>query len=151
MCSFWGTEGSNPSPSAIKILKLLALDYGLKRVGVAVGDTDLKIAMPECVLENNAKLKEKIVQMVKSKNVEKVIVGLPLTPSGKEGERAKKVREFVKELKELLPHIPVEMHDERYTTQEALRRLIGVNSKKKKKILDAISAQIILEEYIQSL
>jgi len=132
-------------------LKLLALDYGLKRVGVAVGDTDLKIAMPECVLENNAKLKEKIVQMVKSKNVEKVIVGLPLTPSGKEGERAKKVREFVKELKELLPHIPVEMHDERYTTQEALRRLIGVNSKKKKKILDAISAQIILEEYIQSL
>jgi putative Holliday junction resolvase len=129
-------------------LKVLAIDFGLRRVGVAVGDTELGIAVPAGVLPNNGKLIEKIAEIVREKGVEKVVVGLPLTPSGREGERAKAVREFISKLRATLPNLPVETWDERYTTQEAERRLSHLRPSRRKNLLDAVSAQVILEEYL---
>ena len=127
-------------------MKVLSIDYGEKRVGLAVGDTELKIAVPKGVIKNDDRLLERIRSTALESGVKKVIVGLPLTPSGREGQRAKAVRDFVGRLKELLPGIEVLLWDERYTTQEALRR-VG----KRSEDLDAIAAQIILEEYLSSL
>ncbi len=127
-------------------MKVLSIDYGGRRIGVAVGDTDLGIAVPKCVIENDNRVLERIKSLIEESKVGKVVVGLPLTPSGKEGQRAREVREFVEKLRERLPDLEVVLWDERYTTQEALRR-VG----KHREDLDAVAAQIILEEYLQSL
>lgn len=127
-------------------MKVLSIDYGGRRIGVAVGDTELGIAVPKCVIKNDKRVLERIKSLIEESKVGKVVVGLPLTPSGKEGQRAREVREFVEKLRERLPDLEVVLWDERYTTQEALRR-VG----KHREDLDAVAAQIILEEYLQSL
>ena len=127
-------------------MKVLSIDYGEKRVGLAVGDTELKIAVPKGVLKNDRRIFERIKSVVEDSRVGRIVVGLPLTPSGKEGQRAKEVRSFVKKLREHLPDVEILLWDERYTTQEALRRLGRPG-----KDLDAVAAQVILEEYLHSL
>lgn len=131
-------------------MKVLAVDFGTKRVGIAVGDTELGIAVPKGVLKNDQHLIDKLLEIIHSAKVERVVVGLPLTPSGKEGERAKLVREFVDKLRDKLQDVEIELLDERYTSMEAERRLKNLPPKKRKEILDALSAQIILEDYLQS-
>ncbi|RLJ70647.1 putative Holliday junction resolvase [Hydrogenivirga caldilitoris] len=131
-------------------MKILAIDFGTKRVGIAVGDTELGIAVPKGVLKNDQYLIDKLLEIIHSAKVERVVVGLPLTPSGKEGERAKLVREFVDKLRDKLQDVKIELLDERYTSMEAERRLKNLPPKKRKEILDALSAQIILEDYLQS-
>lgn len=130
-------------------MKVLSIDYGSKRVGLAVGDLSLRIAVPKGTLKNNSRLFEELKRIVRESKVEKIVVGLPLTPSGKEGQRAREVRAFVERLSRELPHIDIVLWDERYTTQEAHRRLRG--KKFEKEHIDALSAQIILEEFLESL
>lgn len=130
---------------------MLALDFGLKRIGTAVGDTELRIVVPGKILSNDSRLMERITDLVRSRGIGRIVVGMPLTPSGKEGERAKRVKAFVEDLKRALPDVPVETWDERYTTQEAERRLADLPPARRKKLLDSVSAQIILEEYLNSL
>lgn len=127
-------------------MKVLSIDYGGRRIGLAVGDTELKIAVPKCVIKNDKHVFELLGSIIEDSRVERLVVGLPLTPSGREGQRAVEVREFVKKLKERFPGLEVVLWDERYTTQEALRR-IGRPGKD----VDAVAAQVILEEYLQSL
>ena len=126
-----------------KALKVLAIDYGSKRVGLAVGDTELKVATPKGVLKNTHDLLDRLRDIVIKSEVGLVVVGLPLTPSGKEGLRAMEVKRFVSELKKALAGVEVVLWDERYTTYEARQRM-----GRKGKDLDAISALIILEEYL---
>ncbi|WP_457601349.1 Holliday junction resolvase RuvX [Hydrogenivirga sp.] len=132
-------------------MKVIAIDYGLKRVGLAVGDTELGLAVPKAVLKNDARLIDRIREVVEETGAEKVVVGLPLTPSGREGERARLVKEFVERLREDLRHVDIELWDERYTTLAAQDRLRHLNPKKRKQLLDSVSAQLILEEYLKSL
>ena len=131
-------------------MKVLAVDYGTKRVGLAVGDENLKIVSPKGVIKSE-KAVEKIKEIVKESNVGKIILGFPLTPSGKEGQRAKLVKRFYEELKKELPEVEIILWDERWTTQEALRRLEGLSPKKKKELKDVIAAMVILEEYFDSI
>ena len=131
-------------------MKIIAIDFGTKRVGLAIGDTDLGIAVPKGVLRNDANLLDRIEDIVRSKGVNKVVVGLPLTPSGREGERAKLVREFAEALRKRLKDVDIEFWDERYSTMEAESRLRDLPPRKRREVLDAISAQIILEEYLHS-
>lgn len=127
-------------------MKVLSIDYGERRVGLAVGDTELKIAVPKGVIKNDERLPDRIRSIVDESKVKRIIVGLPLTPSGREGQRARQVRDFVERLREFLPGMEIILWDERYTTQEALRR-VG----RRREDLDAVAAQIILEEYLHSL
>ncbi|EDP75890.1 Holliday junction resolvase RuvX [Hydrogenivirga sp. 128-5-R1-1] len=131
-------------------MKIIAIDFGTKRVGLAIGDTDLGIAVPKGVLRNDANLLDRIEDIVRSKGVKKVVVGLPLTPSGREGERAKLVREFAEALRKRLKDVDIELWDERYSTMEAESRLRDLPPRRRREVLDAISAQIILEEYLHS-
>jgi len=133
-------------------LRVLAVDYGSRRIGLAIGDTNLKIATPIETLEHRGDILERVVNIVKERHVSLILVGLPLTPSGKEGQRAKEVRGFVEALRNLLPEdIDIIFWDERYTTEEALRLVHGLKISKKKKLKDSLSAYIILTEYLESL
>ncbi|NPA42073.1 MAG: Holliday junction resolvase RuvX [Aquificae bacterium] len=131
-------------------MKILSIDFGLKRVGLAVGDTDLKIAVPKGTIPNDERLIDKLKKIVEENKVKKIVLGLPLTPSGKEGQRAKLVREFAQNLKSSLPEIEIVLWDERYTTMEAQNRLKELPYKKRKEMIDAVSAQVILEEFLMS-
>ncbi|WP_340690277.1 Holliday junction resolvase RuvX [Hydrogenobacter thermophilus] len=133
-------------------MKVLALDYGSKRIGLAIGDTSLNIASPLGVFENREGVVEKIRNLISEYRVSLLIVGLPLTPRGQKGQRAKEVEEFVKKLRESLPEeIELLMWDERYTTKEAYWLLQDLPPTKRKKLKDSLSAYIILKEYLESL
>lgn len=131
-------------------MKVLAVDYGTKRVGLAIGDENLKIISPKGVIKAE-KAVDEIKRIVSESGIGKVVIGFPLTPSGKEGQRAKLVKNFYEKLKRELPDVDIILWDERWTTQEALRRLEGLSPKKKRELKDVISAMVILEEYFDSL
>jgi putative Holliday junction resolvase len=132
-------------------LKVLAIDFGTKRVGIAVGDSELGIALPRETIPNDGKLVDKIKSLVEKEGIGTVVLGLPLTPSGKEGQRAKLVREFASRLRKKLGSVEVVLWDERYTTVEAESRLRHIPPEKRRKVIDSVSAQVILEEYLGSL
>ena len=129
-------------------MKVLAIDYGSKRVGLAVGDTRLGIASPLGVLKYSSDIFGRIRELCESKGVGKVIVGFPLTMRGREGQRAEEVKRFACRLKEVLSGVEVLLFDERYSTQEALRRLGALPEKRLKELKDAHSAMVILEDYL---
>jgi len=131
-------------------VKVLAVDYGTKRVGLAVGDEELKIVSPKEVVKTEKAL-TRIKEIVKESGIGKIILGYPITLSGKEGQRARLVKAFYEKLKQELPEVEVILWDERFTTDEAMRRLRGLSPKKKKELKDLLSAMIILEEYLDSL
>jgi len=134
-------------------LKVLAIDYGKRRIGLALGDTNLRIAVPIGSIENrNQKTFEEISQKVREHGISIILLGLPLTPSGREGERAREVKDFLEALKSHTPKgVEIILWDERYTTKEAYNIMEGLSWKKKKELKDSISAYAILLEYLESL
>ena len=116
---------------------VLAFDFGLKRIGVAVGEPELKTAHP---LEAVSSFDE-IQLLVQEWRPTRLVVGLPVREAG-EHPLAKKVEKFARRLEGSF-HLPVARVDERFTSVEAESRLRGV----KKKAIDSVAAQLILEQY----
>ncbi|HLG07886.1 MAG TPA: Holliday junction resolvase RuvX [Gaiellaceae bacterium] len=103
-------------------MRVLALDYGAARTGVAVSDATGTIARPLGVVER-ARTPDglaRLVEIVREHQAERVVVGLPLTLRGEHGDQAKETDEFVRALREVLD-VPVETYDERFTTALAAR------------------------------
>jgi putative Holliday junction resolvase len=98
-------------------VKVLGLDYGLARTGVAVSDATGTIARPLCVVERAATPAGlgRIADLVREEGAERVVVGLPLTLRGEHGEQARATEEFVRALRDAVD-VPVETYDERFTT-----------------------------------
>lgn len=131
-------------------LKVLAIDWGTKKIGLALGDTSLKLAVPLKPLYNGEGVYSSILSVIREYGVNLVLLGLPLTPSGKEGQRALEVRKFAKELESILPEgVSLDFWDERYTTEEALRLAEGF--RKKRELKDSLSAYVMLIEFFNSL
>jgi putative Holliday junction resolvase len=131
-------------------LKVLAIDWGTKKIGLALGDASLKLAIPLKPLANREGVYSSILSIIQEYGVNLVLLGLPLTPSGKEGQRALEVRRFAKELESMLPEgVSLDFWDERYTTEEALRLM--EDSHKKKELKDSLSAYVMLIEFFDSL
>jgi Predicted endonuclease involved in recombination (possible Holliday junction resolvase in Mycoplasmas and B. subtilis) len=131
-------------------LKVLAIDWGTKKIGLALGDTSLKLAIPLKPLANREGVYSSILSIIQEYGVNLVLLGLPLTPSGKEGQRALEVRKFAKELESMLPEgVSLDFWDEKYTTEEALRLVEDV--RKKKELKDSLSAYVMLIEFFDSL
>ena len=132
-------------------MKILGIDFGLARTGVAISDFSEILASPFCVIEekNLEILVKKICQICYNENIKKIVVGLPKNMNGSEGEAAQKARYFADELKKF-SKLPVLMIDERKTTISANNLLNATNTrgKKRKKIIDAVSAAIILQCYL---
>jgi putative Holliday junction resolvase len=98
-------------------LKVLALDYGSARTGVAVSDPTGTLARPLCIVEQAASDAglARLGQLVRDEDVERVVVGLPLTLRGEHGAQAEETLQFVERLRDVLD-VPVETFDERFTT-----------------------------------
>lgn len=133
-------------------MKVLAVDYGSKTIGLALGDTSLGLAVPLQSIKNQGdRALLAIVDTLKAYGASAILLGLPLTPSGKEGQRAREVREFYKKLKETLTEdVEIILWDERYTTLEAYSLLQFVSSKKRDSIKDSLAAYALLLEYMES-
>jgi putative Holliday junction resolvase len=101
-------------------VKVLALDYGRARTGVAVSDPTGQVARPLCVIERAASQAglAALAELVRDEGVEQVVVGLPLTLKGERGEQAKETDRFIAELRRFVD-VPVDSFDERFTTDLA--------------------------------
>jgi putative holliday junction resolvase len=135
-------------------MRILALDHGTKRIGVALSDELKMIAQPlefvpaEPFLNFLARLKELIHQ----KEVELILVGMPRNMDGSYGPAALKVQEFVAVLKDKVA-VPIQLWDERLTSAQAQRFLIqgGVRRSDRKEKVDKTAAAILLQSYLDSL
>jgi len=132
-------------------LKVLAIDYGTKRCGIAVGDCDLGIAHPLTTLINDGRLIKNLKDILSLRGTEEVIIGLPLNADGTVSSIAKKAIRFAHIVSHELG-IQVKMVDERFTTDMAKNILVeeGISAAKRKKKVDKISASLILQLYFSN-
>ena len=134
--------------------RIMAIDYGDARTGVAVSDA-LGILTGEAVTieEWNAeRLAQKLASFAKERGVTKLLLGLPKNMDGSEGSRAEKARAF-KELLETVSGLSVELRDERRSTIEAHQVLHALGKKEKhhRKSVDAVAASLLLESYLDGM
>ncbi len=132
---------------------IMSVDYGDVRTGVAVCDKNEILASPVTVVtERDADaLVEKIITLAKERNVQMFVVGLPKNMDGSEGFRADACKQFAANLQEK-SGLTVDMYDERLTTVSAHNALNMTNTrgKKRKAVVDAVSAVMILDDYMAS-
>ena len=135
-------------------MRILAIDYGTKRCGIAVTDELKLIASPLTTVEAS-ELLDFLQQCCQTESVERIIVGLPKQTSGELSESETAITTFIEKLQEKLPEIPVSRYDERFTSKIASHILVESGTKKKKRqdkaLLDKISATLILQDYLSSL
>jgi len=133
--------------------RILGLDPGTKRVGVALSDPTHMLATPHTVLaaEPRSKLAEALRALCREKEVDRIVVGLPLRMDGDEGPAAEKARAFAAWVGGALD-LPVEFWDERLSTVSAQNALIegGARREKRREVIDMIAAQIVLQHYLDS-
>ena len=134
-------------------MRILSLDVGEKRIGVAMSDPLGILASPltQINITGTKAAIEAILELVRQHEVERIIAGLPYSIDGSLGPQAQRVGSFLRKLSECLD-IPIETWDERYTTVAAEGKMIeaGVRKDKRKKQIDAAAAAIILQEYLDT-
>jgi len=135
-------------------MRILAIDHGSKRIGIAVSDELKLIAQPLEYIpaEPFAEFLQRLKDLVRDKQVELILVGMPRNMDGSYGPAALKVQAFVAALKGALT-IRIETQDERLTSAQANRVLIqgGVRRAKRKEKVDQMAAAILLQSYLDSL
>jgi len=136
--------------------RIMAIDYGDKRVGIALTDP-LKIVVSGYItLKNDKKLMNEIVKICNEKNVDKIVIGIPYNEEYKIGTSAKKIMDFVEKLdiffKELSYNIEIYGEDERYTTTYAneILKELKVKNKRKKDVVDQIAASKMLTSFLNN-
>ncbi|HVR35750.1 MAG TPA: Holliday junction resolvase RuvX [Methylomirabilota bacterium] len=134
-------------------MRVLAIDHGTKRIGIALSDELKMIAQPLEFIpaEPFAAFVERLKTILREKEVEQIVVGMPRNMDGSYGPAAQKVREFVTALKEAVT-IPIQLWDERLTSAQANRLLIqsDVRRDKRKEKVDKMAAAILLQSYLDS-
>jgi len=133
-----------------RVTRLLALDVGAKRIGVAISDETHILARPLTTIARASKQEdfEAIANLVAAHNVERLIVGLPRTLRGEEGPQAQRVRRYADALSAVVD-TPIAFQDERYTSVEAEARLAASSRRKRAQgDVDAAAAAIILQDYL---
>lgn len=133
--------------------RILGLDPGSKRIGVALSDPTGTLATPHTVLpaEPRSRLAEALRAICREKEVDRIVVGLPLRMDGGEGPAAQTARAFADWAGAALG-FPVEFWDERLSTVSAQNALIegGARREKRREVIDMIAAQIVLQHYLDS-
>lgn len=132
-------------------MKILALDVGEKRIGVAVSDADGTIAQADGVIvrRSSRQVLAEISTRVAAVGAERIVVGLPLRMDGTEGDAAVRVRKFIDALRGMIS-VPVEVQDERLSTSEAERVMIaaGAQRARRRAARDAVAAALFLQTYL---
>jgi putative Holliday junction resolvase len=133
-------------------MRILALDLGSKRIGVAVSDLTGTVASPSTVLQRSKSRRhdhQRIAELIRHEEVELVVVGLPLSLSGEEGPAARAARREADAIATLVD-VPIETFDERLTTVTAERALTeaGVRGPSRRAVVDKVAAAVILQAYL---
>ena len=133
-------------------MRILSIDYGRKRTGIAVTDP-LQIIAGGLATVSTSELYDFLVDYISREQVERIIVGEPRQPNGQPSENLQRVEQFVNRWRNH-QQVPIEMYDERFTSVLAHRAMIDGGLKKKarqdKALVDEISATIILQDYMRS-
>lgn len=133
--------------------RILAIDYGKKRTGIAVTDNLQMIANGLATIETK-ELERFILDYVAKEDVCTIVVGKPTQMNGEDSENMKRIEPFFNRLKKMFPNKEVTYYDERFTSVLAHQAMLqsGINRKARqnKALVDKISATIILEDYMQS-
>lgn len=133
--------------------RILAIDYGQKRTGIAVTDPLQMIANGLTTIETK-ELERFITDYVAKEDVETIVMGKPTQMNGENSENMKRIEPFFNRLKKLFPNKEIVYYDERFTSvlahQAMLQSGIGKKARQNKGLVDKISATIILEDYLQS-
>lgn len=133
-------------------MRVLGLDLGSRRIGVAVSDRSGVLASPRVVLErgpDHAADHQTIADLVEEVGAERVVVGLPLSLDGSEGPTATLVRQELTELVAALS-VPVDAHDERFSTVSANQALVaaGLKAPARRKVVDGVAAAVLLQSWL---
>jgi RNAse H-fold protein YqgF len=133
--------------------RILAVDYGRKRTGLAVTDSMQIIANGLCTVSSNDVVKF-LTEYTSKETVDLFVVGLPKQMNNEDSENMKYVKAFTTHLERTLPNIPIAFYDERFTSVLAHKAMLEGGLKKKKRqdkaLVDEISAVIILQSYLES-
>lgn len=133
--------------------RILALDYGKKRTGIAVSDPEQIIARGLETVETK-ELIGYLKKYCKEETVEKVIIGYPLNFDNSPTHATPLVDKFIGKYKNVFPHLEIEKVDEQLTSKMASQEIAGMGLKKKdrekKEIIDTVAATIMLQDYLQS-
>lgn len=133
--------------------RILAIDYGRKRTGIAVSDP-LQIIASGLTTVPTHQLMDFLLNYIKQEQVECIIIGHPKQLKNEDSENMKNIVPFINRLKKILPDMPVQLVDERFTSVLAHQTMLAGGLKKKdrqnKALVDEISATIILQSYLES-
>lgn len=133
--------------------RILSIDYGKRRTGLAVTDPLQIIAGGLCTVDT-PQLMAYLTQYMQREEVERIVIGLPTQPNGQPSENQARVREFTGRLKKAFPELDVVFWDERFTSVLAHQTMLesGISRKRRqdKALVDEISATIILQSYMES-
>ena len=133
--------------------RILSIDYGKKRTGLAVTDP-LQLIAGGLATVSTSELFDYLKTYVEREEVERIVIGEPRQPNGQPSENLARVQQFVNRWRKAVPQIPIEFYDERFTSVLAHRAMLDGGLRKKarqdKALVDEISATIILEDYLRS-
>ena len=133
--------------------RLLSIDYGKKRTGLAVTDP-LQISAVGLATVSTSELFAFLQDYVRRETVERIVIGEPRQADGSPSENLERVKQFVNRWKRALPDIPIEFYDERFTSVLAHRAMLDGGLRKKarqnKALVDEISATILLQDYMRA-
>jgi putative Holliday junction resolvase len=134
--------------------KIVALDYGSKRVGVAISDPENKIAFALTTISTELVLKY-IIDLVAAEKTSLVVIGFPVNLDGSLNEISNEINVFINKLNQKIPEIIIEKYDERFTSVIAKKTIlnsgIGKQKRQNKSLVDKVSATIILQSYLDYL
>jgi putative Holliday junction resolvase len=131
--------------------RLLGIDFGVKRVGLAISDPDRRISSPLAVYQRQTTERDSayFLEVVNDWEIDKLVLGMPLHTSGQSGLKVQQTRSFAGWLAKVTQR-PIVFWDERFTTSQAHERLksAGVRASQRKGRIDSIAAQILLQDYL---
>lgn len=139
-------------------MNILAIDFGTKRLGIAIGDTEMGIAFPRDEIINvgasHRHALQEILTLCQQEKIEKILVGLPLMPAGTDSKETENARRFTEDLEDYLLQnncdIPVDYTDERFSSKTAQQaaQASGLTQKQSRGNLDSAAAAIFLQQYL---
>ena len=131
--------------------RIVSIDYGKKRVGIAMSDPLKLFAIPVGTYTPNETL-DVVIKIRAEEGIEEIVIGWPLTLDGEEGKATEHVQQYINRLNKALPGVPIHKIDERYSSKRAVSALVEANVKRKargqKERIDSAAAAIILQDYL---
>lgn len=136
-------------------MRILSIDYGKKRTGIAVTDP-LQLIANGLATVSTSELFDFLRQYIAREQVERIVIGRPTQPNGEPSENLQRVEQFVNRWRKAVPEVPIVYFDERFTSVLAHKAILDGGVKKKQRredkgLVDRISATIILQDYMESL